>query len=126
MKKPTLLHQIFTNYKEESIYVAAYVIATSTAIVCLMSFILFTDECRRMSIYTFLALVLSTVVMLLFFLLLENIIPLTAGVLLLVCIIVAIIICFSVMEIFYSGSRKEIGRIYEEGGKHIIEFDKRE
>lgn len=64
----------------------AYVAVTLVSVICFIVFMLITAECRWMVGYTALSLVFANIVMPLFFLILQNIIPLVSGAVALVVI----------------------------------------
>lgn len=78
----------------------AYAVVTLVAVICFIVFTLITAECRWMVGYTALALVFANIVMPLFFLILQNIIPLVTGAVAIV--VIGALIIFEI-KIFASG-----------------------
>lgn len=77
-----------------------YAVVTLVAVICFIVFTLITAECRWMVGYTALALVFANIVMPLFFLILQNIIPLVSGA---VALVVIGLIIFVVVKVICSG-----------------------
>lgn len=79
----------------------AYVAVTLVSVICFIVFTLITAECRWMVGYTALSLVFANIVMPLFFLILQNIIPLVSGAVALV--VIGALIFFGIKIVASSG-----------------------
>ena len=79
----------------------AYVAVTLVSVICFIVFTLITAECRWMVGYTALSLVFANIVMPLFFLILQNIIPLVSGAVALV--VIGALILFGINIVSSSG-----------------------